>query len=99
MIVYEKQPISAAEASRIKAWMTGPEADLLRELVSAQMHMHFFDSVNLRCKRHETSNDQSKAEHMALAHEFSGCDMRLFIEVFEKISRPDHGFFKLKVNT
>lgn len=99
MITYEKYPISVAEASRIKAWLNSAEANLFKELVSAQMHVHFFDSINLRCRHAETSLDRSKNENLASIHAIDGSDVRHFIETFEDFSKPDHGFFKLKVNT
>lgn len=99
MITYALEPISPVEASRLKAWLTTGEAQLFRDCVSAQMHRHFFDSINIKCKPCDTAPDRSKLESQAKIEESMGEDVQFFLEMFERLAQPAHGFYKLKVNT
>jgi hypothetical protein len=99
MITYSLEPISPTEASRLKAWLTTAEAQLFRDCVAAQMHRYFFDSINIKCRPSDTALDRSKLESQARIEESKGEDVQFFLEMFELLAQPSHGFYKLKVNT
>lgn len=99
MITYDKYPISAAEASRLRAWLTGSEAHLFKECVSAEMNSHYLDAVNHQSKPTESVEDECKFNNLAESSLAQASEVSTFIRIFEQFSGPDSGFFKLKVNT
>lgn len=99
MIIYEKHPISAAEASKLKAWLISPEAQLFRECIMAMQNKFFVDAINIKCRPSETMEDKEKVENLSSAEEARGRTMHWLITEFEKLSDPEIGFFRLKINT
>lgn len=99
MIIYEKHPISAAEASRLKTWLVSSEAQLFKDCLTAMQNKFFVDSINIKCRPAETMEDKDKVENLSSAEETKGRAMHWLITEFEKLSDPEIGFFRLKINT
>lgn len=99
MIVYEKHPMSATEASLLKSWMSQPGASIFREAVTAQMNQHYLDALNYQTKLADSPEDKAKFSGQAASKVDEAKDIVNFIKVFERFADPEHGFFRLKINT
>lgn len=96
MIAYQKEPLSMADSSRLKSWLTKAEVQLFKDCVVAQMNEHYMDAINLQTKStHDGGVDKFGIQSSAKILEAK--DVQLFIRLFEKFSHPEYGFHKIKV--
>lgn len=99
MIVYDRVPISHEDSSKLKAWLGSAEAQLFKECVASQMNAYYFDAINTKSKHSETDLDATKLYNQSLHHEHNGTTTKMFLEMFDKLSTSDSGFFKLNIKT
>lgn len=99
MITYSIEPISPAEASKLKAWLGSAEAQLFKDCVSAEMHSKFFNAINIKCKPAKSIEDSTKNAARSAGDERAGLELQSFLSMFERLGEPDHGFHRIKINT
>lgn len=99
MIVYQKEPVSPVDASKLKAWLAAAEAHLFRQCVTAHMNELYFDAINLQTKEAESVQDEAKFNNQSEVKLRDANNILNFIRLFEFFADPDYGFHKLKTNT
>lgn len=99
MIIYEKHPISAAEASKLKEWLTCKEAQLFRDCLESFKNSFLIDSLNIKCRPSDTDEQKIKNNTLSKDSERRGLDVQWLINQIEEISDPKVGFFRIKIIT